>query len=309
MLRWSLVKPCAVCGSDKTGLFCPVEDRDHPGVRWEIWRCSNCGYGWTLPWIGPERIGEYYPPAYLGDTRKMLDGFSAGTLQKTRSWRRMSARSKFVDDLVGGGRILDVGCSNGDFLLTMDPAKWDRYGVEYIVEVVEMVQAHLPELKILAGDIYRPDLPPNSFDVITFWHVLEHLHETRRVLARARELLKPGGWIVIAVPNFHSYQAEWFRAHWYAFDVPRHLHHFSPRSLEILLDELGMVEVRHHAFCRFSNMHQLKYSLIHWSEARFASRFPYYCLKPLLFGAQALESRTKKFGSLATVARSGSITP
>ncbi len=294
---------CAVCGSNETSLFCPVEDRDKPGVSWEVWRCSACGYGWTLPWIGPDRIGDYYPPAYLGDARKMIQGYLAGTLQKTRSWRKMADRAKFVDGLVGGGRILDVGCSTGDFLLTLDSKKWDRHGVEYIADVVRLVQASLTELNIFAGDIHLPDLPPRSFDLITFWHVLEHLYETPRVLARARELLKPGGWIVIDVPNFASYQAEWFRDHWYAFDVPRHLHHFSPRSLEILLQEQGMVRIGHHAFSRFSNIHQLKHSLLHWSKAKFSSRVPYYGLKPLLFLAHSLEFRSAKFGSLTTIAK------
>ncbi len=282
-----------------------MEDNDRKGVFWEIWRCGNCRYGWTLPEIPPEQIGAYYPPVYLGDAERRLDDYQAGRMEGTRSWGRNTERVRLVERFVPGGALLDVGCSTGGFLCALEGSKWRRTGVEYIAEVAEMVGRRFPEMTILQGDIEAPDLPLKSFDVVTFWHVFEHLYEPRRVLERVRELLKPGGWVFISLPNFASWQVPVFRRHWYAFDVPRHQHHYSPRSLELLLTEAGFEDVRHKFFSRNDDMHQLKYSLIHWSEEWFSSRIPYYLLKPLLFGFQAGEFLAGRYGTVTTMARLG----
>lgn len=293
---------CPVC-SGPSQPFSVVRDRDREGESWQIRRCRKCGYGWTLPPIGPEDIGAYYPPAYLGDSERTLDAFLAGRLQKSRSWRRETEKVAFLERFVPGGAILDVGCSNASFLLALDEKRWKRVGVEYIGEVVHLVRRKIPSLEIHHGGIGCRRLDEGSFDVITFWHVFEHLHEPGEVLRRAYRLLRPGGRVVISAPNFDSAQARIFRRHWYAFDVPRHLHHFSPASLDILLTEAGLVDCQHLFFSRMSNIHQLKHSLIHWSETVFSSRIPYYLLKPLLFGFQALETMGLRYGTVTAVAR------
>lgn len=295
---------CPVCRGDRIEFFTRVPDRDRPRERlWEVWRCDNCGYGFTRPEISPADIGQYYPPVYLGDTEKTLGAYLEGRLQQSRSWRRETEKVRLVEQFCSEGRILDVGASNGSFLLALDPGRWQRVGVEYIPEVVEMVRSRVPDLEFHQGDIYSDRLKAGQFDVITFWHVFEHLFEPRKILDRTRRLLKPRGVVVISVPNFDSRQARFFGRHWYALDLPRHLHHFSPRALEILLDESGFQLERHIFFSRLSNMHQLKYSLIHWSEERFSSRTPYYLLKPLLMTVPWLEALGKNYGTLTTVAR------
>ncbi len=252
----------------------------------------------------PEKIGAYYPPAYLGDVRGTLQAFLSGELQKSRSWRRSTEKVGLVEKFCEGGRLLDVGCAEACFLLALPRPGWTPVGVEYIQEVVAEVRSRIPELEIHPGDIYNPRLEPRSFDVITFWHVFEHLYEPRRVLRRAGQLLRPGGTVFLSVPNVASLQARFFGRHWYAFDVPRHLHHYSPRSLEILLEEAGFEVEDHVFFSKLNDFHTLKHSLIHWSEEKFSSRVPYYLLKPLLYGFAPLESVTEGgHGSLTTVAR------
>ncbi len=294
---------CPVCENSGVALFCEMQDRDRPGRVWQVWECSFCQYGWTLPEIGPQDLEQYYPGAYLGDTRKCLDEFASGTLQRHRSWRRETEKVQLVERFGSGGRILDVGASNGSFLLALDGTRWERMGVEFIAEVVDLVRERQPDLDLKVGEIHSVEIEPQALDMITFWHVFEHLYEPQRVLARVAELLKPGGIVFISVPNFASFQRRLFKAYWYAFDVPRHLHHFSPSALERLLAARGFETLEHVFFSRMNNFHQLKYSLINWSETVSGSRVPYYLMKPGLVLFQWLEALTRGYGTLTTVAR------
>lgn len=300
------MRPCPVCASSDVEFFCAAVDRvaERGGKQWEIRRCRNCRCGWTWPPLPEEEIAAHYPAAYLGDTQRTLEDFLSGRLTGTRSWRREMEKVRVVERFVSGGSILDVGTADAKFLLALNASKWERTGVEFNSEVVGLVRSRIPDLQLLAGDICSKDLSPGSFDVITFWHVFEHLPDPRRVLRRVCELLRPGGWLFVSLPNFDSWQAGLFRRHWYAFDdVPRHLYHYSPRALELLLHQTGLQPHRRVFFSRMVNIHCLKYSLIHWSEEHFGGRAPYYALKPLLFVFQWLEGFSGRYGMLTMVAR------
>jgi len=235
----------------------------------------------------------------------MVEELRAGRLQKSRSWRKETEKVRLVEGFSPGGRILDVGCADARFLLALDPKKWTRTGVEFSERTVRLVSEAFPELCLIPGDIYSENLAPGSFDVICFWHVLEHLPAPLKVLTRVRELLRPGGLVFISLPNLDSLQARLFRGFWYGLDdVPRHLHHFSPRSLQRILSGAGL-EFLHGPlfFSRIVNFHALKYSLINWSEEKFRSRAAYYTLKPLLLGFRLVEGMTRSAGIITVVAR------
>ena len=93
------------------------------------------------------------------------------------------------------------------------------------------------ELKTIDELFY---LPANAFDVITLWHVLEHVHDLHGYLQQFKKLLKKDGQLVIAVPNYTSFDASVYKEYWAAYDVPRHLYHFSPLSMKLLIDKNGM---------------------------------------------------------------------
>ena len=297
---------CPVCSSSRAELFTSAFDRvlNRPEQIWRIHRCLDCGFGWTETALSDEEIKQHYPPTYLGDTQRTLDEFLSGRLQQSRSWKKEVEKVDLVQRLVPGGRILDVGCGDGKFLWALDSGRWDRTGVEFSEETVRLVNGRIEDLKLIEGDIFSGELQEDSFDVVTFWHVLEHLPRPREVLERVRDLLSPGGWVFISLPNFNSWQARLFRRYWYAFDdVPRHLYHFAPRPLEILLREKNFQEPAHRFFSRIVNIHCLKYSLINWSEAYCGNRLPYYALKPLLMIFPFLERVTGRYGMLTSVAR------
>jgi 2-polyprenyl-3-methyl-5-hydroxy-6-metoxy-1,4-benzoquinol methylase len=287
-------------------LFCTVYDRvlATPETQWEIRRCRECGFGWTHPPLASESIAAYYPDTYIGDASRTADEFISGSLQAGRSWRAETEKVALVQSCLSRGRILDVGCGDARFLLALDSMRWERTGIDFAGERLRVMSGRFPELRLIRGGLELEALESAGYDAVTLWHVLEHLPDPRQALRRAVELLSPGGWIFISLPNVDSLQAALFRNHWYCFDdVPRHLHHFSPPSLERLLGEAGLRLHRRVFFSRRVSFHSLKHSLVHWSEARCGNRAPYYLLKPFLYGFVLSEVLTRRHGIFTIIAR------
>ena len=133
------------------------------------------------------------------------------------------------------GRILDIGAGTGDFLLEAKNQNWDILGIEPNDKAKGIAVGKV----IKFGDTIEK-LESNSFDVITMWHVLEHVPDVEHQVAELKRLLKPSGTIIIAVPNFKSYDAKYYKEFWAAYDVPRHLWHFSKTAIEKLFDKQNM---------------------------------------------------------------------
>ena len=133
------------------------------------------------------------------------------------------------------GRILDIGAGTGDFLLEAKNQNWDILGIE----PNDKAKGIAIGKGIKFGDTIEK-LESNSFDVITMWHVLEHVPDVEHQVAELKRLLKPSGTIIIAVPNFKSYDAKYYKEFWAAYDVPRHLWHFSKTAIEKLFDKQNM---------------------------------------------------------------------
>ena len=133
------------------------------------------------------------------------------------------------------GKILDIGAGTGDFLLGCKNQNWDILGIEPNDKAKGIALGK----GIKFGDTIEK-LESNSFDVITMWHVLEHVSDVEHQIAELKRLLKPSGTIIIAVPNFKSYDAKYYKEFWAAYDVPRHLWHFSKTAIEKLFDKQNM---------------------------------------------------------------------
>jgi 2-polyprenyl-3-methyl-5-hydroxy-6-metoxy-1,4-benzoquinol methylase len=133
------------------------------------------------------------------------------------------------------GKILDIGAGTGDFLLEAKNKNWETVGVE----PNEKAKSIAIKKGVLFADIIEK-LESNSFDVITLWHVLEHVPDVVHQVAELKRLLKPSGTLIIAVPNFKSFDANYYKTFWAAYDVPRHLWHFSKTAIEKLFDKQNM---------------------------------------------------------------------
>jgi len=140
--------------------------------------------------------------------------------------------------------ILDVGCGTGEFLLTCRNNNWNVVGVEPNKKAQNLANSKLKtsDAELIFSDIN--EVSNKQFDVITLWHVLEHVPNLEGYISTLKSLLKPNGVLVIAVPNFNSYDALHYKQFWAAFDVPRHLWHFSKKSIQVLVERQNMKVVK-----------------------------------------------------------------
>ena len=140
------------------------------------------------------------------------------------------------------GRLLDIGCGNGEFLLQASSAGWDVVGVDFDAKAVET--ARTLDLDIRHGGVEIIDSTADQFDIITMAHVIEHLHDPVEALRACLKLLKPGGSLWIDTPNISSDGHRIYGAHWRGLEPPRHLVLFTVESLRDSLLNVGFVEVR-----------------------------------------------------------------
>jgi SAM-dependent methyltransferase len=141
----------------------------------------------------------------------------------------------------GAGRLLDVGCGGGSFLHRMHLQGWQVTGIDVHQPVIQRINTQLG-LSALAGSLPHPSLKSDSFDVVTFWQSLEHMHWPLQMLREAHRLLAPGGKLVVGVPNIASGPFRWFGPDWFPLELPRHLVHFSPATLRQMLEAAGFLD-------------------------------------------------------------------
>jgi len=134
--------------------------------------------------------------------------------------------------------LLDIGCGTGEFLAAVRKGGWQVEGVERDEKASSWARDSLG-IPVTAGDLYSLPSTAGPFDVITLWHVLEHLYDPARAVQRIGDLLGKDGYLLIALPNIESIDARVYGADWIALDTPRHVNHFSPGTLTRLLTDAG----------------------------------------------------------------------
>ncbi len=176
-------------------------------------------------------MGKHYSPDY--DRSVAAAGGSP---------ERWTGRVKTIAEYKRGGSLLDLGCSSGGFLQAMKGPAWKLYGIE-MSEVVAREAEFATGAQIFVGDILDAPYAPGSFDLITCFHVFEHLYQPQAVLRKVVEWLKPGGIFDVIVPNIDSAGAKVFGSYWYALELPRHLYHYSPKSLTSMAISEGLTPI------------------------------------------------------------------
>ncbi len=140
------------------------------------------------------------------------------------------------------GKLLDLGCSTGSFLLSMKSKEWELSGIEMSRASAEKAVA-CSGAKVFVGDILDAPFENNYFDVVTCFHVFEHLYEPQKILKKVWSWLRPGGIFYSVVPNIESAEARIFGSYWFGLELPRHLFHFCPASIRRLARANGFEEV------------------------------------------------------------------
>lgn len=137
------------------------------------------------------------------------------------------------------GKALDVGSGTGDFLLALKNKGWDVVGVE----PAELAKKEASKLGLRHIKAIK-NCESQDFDLVTFWHSLEHVYDLKETLASTAATLKKRGHLIIACPNYKSWDAKYYKNNWAAWDVPRHLRHFSPKSLSAVLEPMGFEQTK-----------------------------------------------------------------
>ena len=263
-------RDCPICGSPKVETVLSGRDRIflQPG-DYEVVRCGSCRVLFTWPW--PRDTMSCYPQDYFAHVDYTLPetqdrgmrgvkselrrlariyhfgyGTPAGGVRGAFEWLisyplRGRAEGWFgsLPKHVKGGRVLDVGCGSGHWLACLSQlGTWELWGVEPSALGCETARKHGID-HVMESDLSGAGLPENNFDVVRIWHVLEHTHSPREVLDEAYRVLKPGGLLIVGVPNGGSVMFRLFGTYWFHLDLPRHLFHFSKPVLIRLVRDIG----------------------------------------------------------------------
>lgn len=263
---------CPVCGSREINPLLTVRDFSVSKEDYVIWQCAACSLRFTQDAPDENSIGPYYKsPDYISHTNTDK-GFINHTYQKVRN-HTLQQKAGLVTSRTGveKGRILDVGCGTGAFLNVMRDRGWEIEGIEPDYDARQLVKElyHIEPKE--PGAIV--EIPNGSLDAITLWHVLEHVHELHPYVEKLKELLKPGGRLFIAVPNYQSEDAKHYKPFWAAYDVPRHLYHFSPKSMEVLMRRHGLKIIEKKPMWFDSFYISLLSSKYHAGKTRYFSAF------------------------------------
>ena len=233
-----LIVNCPVCNSKNTYFALKVKDHSVSGEFFDVFECSRCSLRFTHLAPPGEKIGVYYESEdYIShsNTRK---GFINSLYHSVRH-HTLSIKFHQIEKYTGlkQGHHMDVGAGTGSFVQYMNEHGWRSQGIEPDAKARELAMTH-HSTRLLPSEMFET-LLPETFDAVSMWHVLEHVHDLYPYLHQIKKILKSRGLAFIAVPNYTSFDGRKYGPFWAAYDVPRHLYHFSPASMKWLLPAAG----------------------------------------------------------------------
>jgi 2-polyprenyl-3-methyl-5-hydroxy-6-metoxy-1,4-benzoquinol methylase len=230
------IQNCPVCGSPNSTLKFKAKDYTVSNELFHIVTCNSCQLIYTNPRPAASEAGPYYhASAYIshsdtneGMVNKLYHAVRKFTLKSKTNWIESEKK--------GNKELLDIGCGNGHFLAAAKEKGWKINGVELDPETAARASK-------LTGLTIAPSLqeiaPEKTFQIITLWHVLEHVYELDEYFQFFKSRLAKDGKLLLALPNPASYDANYFEEYWAAYDVPRHIYHFTPATLTALAAKYG----------------------------------------------------------------------
>ncbi|MBK9328493.1 MAG: class I SAM-dependent methyltransferase [Sphingobacteriales bacterium] len=227
---------CLCCGGKDFKPYLEAKD-NYSTEFFNIVQCTSCGFIFTNPRPDVEEIGKYYSyDTYISHTSHKR-GLVESVYRLARNYMK-GKKLRLIQDIVGkrdGFSLLDFGCGTGDFLGYVKQQQIVAEGVEPEAQAREVAK------NINKVDTYSIEqsetIEKGKFDVITLWHVLEHIHELHLQIDYFNQWLKPNGKLIIAVPNIESYDAKKYGRYWDAIDVPRHIYHYSPKNIRQIVGQ------------------------------------------------------------------------
>jgi 2-polyprenyl-3-methyl-5-hydroxy-6-metoxy-1,4-benzoquinol methylase len=225
------VSSCPICNSHNFKDIFKSKDYTSSNEIFQLIKCDNCSLIITSPRPNEENIRKYYESIdYISHSAKTESFFNKIYFLARNI--AITNKRKLIEQYNPVGKLLDIGCGTGSFIRYMKQNEWEPTGVEPSAKARKIAQE-------TAIDIVEKieDIKDQKFNVITMWHVLEHIHDVNKTILKIKELLKSDGTLFIAVPNYKSYDAKYYTTTWAAYDVPRHLWHFSQEIIKKLLQK------------------------------------------------------------------------
>jgi 2-polyprenyl-3-methyl-5-hydroxy-6-metoxy-1,4-benzoquinol methylase len=231
-----LLTTCPLCKNSVFTEFLRSADYFLTKEKFTIVQCQGCGLKFVNPRPDEAEISRYYESSdYISHDSKThnIRNFMYSMV------RNYSLRGKLrlIEKYTHGRKILDIGCGTGEFLACCKKAGWEVKGIEPNRKPREFaIREHKVEV---LDEIELASLTKPAFDVITLWHVLEHVHPLAERMIKIRQILYESGTVIIAVPNCNSWDANRYKNFWAAYDLPRHIYHFSQSTIKQLANNSG----------------------------------------------------------------------
>lgn len=234
-MKW--ITACPICGSSEFDKLLECTDHVVSGEHFQLVRCK-CGLVLTNPRPDDSDLGRYYESSKYMPHQSAGHSLMASLYRMARSYT-LNWKCRQADAYRKVGRLLDFGCGTGEFISTMLNDHWKVDGVEKNEEARTQAEA-------MTGQRVTSSMPRGEacYDLITLWHVLEHLTEPAEMLDQFRSSLVSGGTLFLALPNHQSFDARHYGSTWAGYDVPRHLWHFTPGTVVKLLNAHGFKLVK-----------------------------------------------------------------
>jgi SAM-dependent methyltransferase len=230
------VEACPICKSKERSHYLDCKDYTVSRETFSIVSCSACGFKYTNPRPADEELGAYYQSEDYVSHSNTSKGLINFLYQKVRK-HTINQKLKQINSICKKGTLLDVGCGTGEFLNCCKGDGWQVQGIEPSQMAREFATSTYSLL--VEGEDAIASIADHAFDVITLWHVLEHVPHLEQRVIDLKRLLKPEGVLLIAVPNHTSKDAQHYKQFWAAYDLPRHLYHFAPSDISLLFSNHG----------------------------------------------------------------------
>ena len=231
---------CPLCKSGNILNHQLVKDHAVSKKEFTICRCGDCTLLFTNPRPIEAEIGPYYDFKEYYSHDDQVRSFTQWLYQKIRK-SSIKRKVSLINNLVPNGSLLDYGCGTGEFLQEAKRQRWIVRGIEPSEKARAQAIVKLPtEIQDTLNELHELE----AYDVVTLFHVLEHIHNLRKTIKKLVSHLKSEGYMVIAVPNPESADATYYGSDWAGYDVPRHLYHFSQKSMTAFQEQFGLELVR-----------------------------------------------------------------
>lgn len=231
------LEKCIVCGSSQFEPFLVCKDYTVSQENFNIVSCKSCGFKFTNPRPENSVIGDYYKAEEYVSHSNTTKGVVNKLYHSVRNYT-LKQKLKLISSYVSRGTMLDYGCGTGMFLNVCKNDGWETYGMEPDDNARKMsIEKGLDVFS--DKDKVSNRIADKKFNAITLWHVLEHVTDMEATLSFFKSKLNDDGVLIIAVPNHVSYDAQYYKEFWAAYDVPRHLHHFDINSMTSLVEKAG----------------------------------------------------------------------